>query len=199
MSPKLVTLVSALSVSPRWGSRLCWATLQESTLRLQPTSSPHLQQYLESFGTKVPKYRYQSSLFPLQKNCKFHCWITVFYVMVIFPFRVPLSFLIYQESLREPRMEKAEADKSLQVEMAAISCVLKRWMQNMSPHLEMNPSPSFCDHCLKLLRFFYSGSNLQPDPDCARCAETSGPQEADWTRAGGFRHPPEQAATKHRL
>lgn len=39
--------------------------------------------------------------------------------------------------------------------------------------------PSICNQCLQLAPFSSSGSNLQPAPDCARCAETSGPQEAD--------------------
>lgn len=68
---------------------------------------------------------------------------------------LPLSFLISRELLREPRMEKAEADKSLQVEFAALHCVYKKMDAFVS------------NQCLQLLLFSSSGSNLQPDSDCA--------------------------------
>lgn len=75
--------------------------------------------------------------------------------MLIFPSCIfPPSFLISRESLREPRMEKAEADKSSQVEFAVMSCALERRMLNASPCLEiMSPqfATSACSYRLSLL------------------------------------------------
>lgn len=48
-----------------------------------------------------------------------HCFLWDVHIL---PCVFPLSFLISQESLREPRMEKAEADKLSQVKAAIMSC-----------------------------------------------------------------------------
>lgn len=87
-------------------------------------------------------------------------------------------------------MARVEADRLLQV------------MSNNRTKLLLVCSvrhPFVLTFIFPYLFFCASGSNLQPNLDCARRVETTWTQETDRTRTGRLWHPAEQTAPQHWL
>lgn len=87
-------------------------------------------------GAKIQVHEISFSFFS-RASFYFHGYTAVLFGIIFPSFAFLPSFLISRELLREPRMEKAEADKLSQVEFAITSCVFERWTPNVSPSLRI--------------------------------------------------------------